>query len=95
MSPSLTIRPRPTRHNRIGGLIVATVKTVAKGCGISLAVLALILASWFVGGFLLMVLAGALYGSFGWLAPIGILPATGIYVVGSILMGLLRRGKRA
>ena len=74
---------------------MATGKTVAKGCGISLAVLALIVASWFVGGFLLMLLAGALYGSFGWLAPIGILPATGIYVVVSILIGLFRRGKRA
>jgi fatty acid desaturase len=74
---------------------VATGKTVAKGCGISLAVLALIVGSWFAGGALLMLLVGALYGSFGWLAPIGILPATGIYVAGSILAGLLRRGKRA
>lgn len=74
---------------------MATGKTVAKGCGISLAVLALIGVSWVVGGFLLMLLAGALYGSFGWLAPIGILPATGIYVVATIFSGLFRRGKRA
>ena len=74
---------------------MATGKTVAKGCGISLAVLALIVTSWFVGGFLLMLLVGALYGSFGWLTPIGILPATGIYTVVVVLTGFLRRGKRA
>ena len=74
---------------------MATGKTVAKGCGISLAVLALIVASWGVGGLLLMLLLGALYGSFGWLAPIGFFPATGIYVVVILLAGFLRRGKRA
>ncbi len=74
---------------------MATGKTVAKGCGISLAVLALIVASWGVGGLLLMLLLGALYGSFGWLAPVGFWASTGIYVVVILLAGFLRRGKRA
>lgn len=74
---------------------MATGKTIAKGCGISLAVLALIVASWLFGGGLLMLVVGVLYAEFGWLAPIGLFPATGIFVGTTILAGLFRRGKRA
>ena len=72
---------------------MATGKTVAKGCGVSLVVLALISASWFMGGTLLMLLLGALYGEFGWLAPIGILPAVGIFTAVTVLLGLFRRNR--
>jgi hypothetical protein len=74
---------------------VATGKTVAKGCGISLAVLALIASSWILGGALLMLVVGALFAEFGWLAPIGLWVSTGIFTGVTILSGLFRRGKRA
>lgn len=55
--------------------------------------IALIIGGNALGGFVLMLLAGAIYGEFGWLAAIGYWPALAIYFGLSLIAGFFRRAK--
>lgn len=72
--PSLA--PRRTSASTIVGLVVL--------------VLLIIVGAAFVLGFSLMILCGILWAEFGWLAPIGIAPAFGIALFGSIVAAPFR-----
>jgi len=52
---------------------------------------ALVLSLIALPGWALMLLCGALYSEFGWLAPIGFVPAWGISFCFSLVFGAFRR----
>lgn len=68
---------------------------VAKGCAVTAAVVALIAGSWALGGFVLMLVAGAAYAEFNVGGAIGFWPSVGIYVGVALLVSFFRRGKGA
>jgi hypothetical protein len=55
--------------------------------------IALIIAGNALGGFVVMLLAGALYNEFGWLAPIGYWASVAIYFGLSLFAGFFKRTK--
>lgn len=64
-----------------------------KVAALGIAFVILFAASVALGGFVLMLTAGAVSSEFGWLAPIGFAAATGIYFGLSLLAGFLRPTK--
>lgn len=62
----------------------------------ALAVLVLfVVAFTLVEAFVFMIVLGILWGEFGWLAPIGLLPAWGLVTLGAGVLGMVGRAWRS